>query len=361
MKIIIAGYGFYVLGDQDLNGGTILPSICKWSILNPHTKIELSFLTKSNESKILAKERVNKFIKKYNPNKNIIFEFILYEDLEKLINFNCAIVSIPEKYHYGCITELLPCTDNILCVKPCTDNLSALNKLIEKAKINSKNIYIDFHKRFDQSNIEFMRKASSNNSNFGVFNFSYGQKAIMPKTYFKKWAKYSNPFQYLAPHYLDIIFLILSRKQVIMNDLNISGNVNHLYFEDNPNLISLVSCNLKLVTNNSCFLINAVCNWMEPKASPFNSRQRIEYQCEGLHLISEQDNRGQLEINDDSVKIVNPHFMTLDESVFSSGYGIDSYCNFLEALNNRYPISALASINEYPRVAKVIDYVNSLL
>lgn len=361
MKIIIAGYGFYVLGDQDCNGGTILPSLYKWSILSPNNKIELVCLTKSEESKLSAKERFNKFINKYNNNENISFEFIHYEDLEKIGFCNCAIVAIPERYHYECIMKIFPYTNNILCVKPCTDNLNDLNMLIEEANIHSKKIYIDFHKRFDQSNLKFIKEASSNNSKFGVFNFTYGQKTVMPKTYFKKWAKLSNPFQYLAPHYIDIIFLILSNKKIKLDNINISGDVQHLCFEDNPDLISLVSCNLKLVSDHSCFLINAVCNWMEPKASPFNSRQRIEYQCEGLHLISEQDNRGQIEINDTSVKINNPHFMTEDNFLFASGYGIDSYCNFLEALNKRFPLNALASINEYPKVAKVIDYVNNLL
>ena len=32
---------------------------------------------------------------------------------------------------------------------------------------------------------------------------------------------------------------------------------------------------------------------MEPEKLPFNSRQRIEFQTNSLHLISEQDNRGQ--------------------------------------------------------------------
>ena len=69
--------------------------------------------------------------------------------------------------------------------------------------------------------------------------------------------------------------------------------------------------------------------------SPFNSRQRIEFQTNSLHLISEQDYRGQIVIKDNSLKMPNPHFMTNDINLNTSGYGIDSFCNFLDYLLNQ--------------------------
>ena len=49
-----------------------------------------------------------------------------------------------------------------------------------------------------------------------------------------------------------------------------------------------------------------------------------------MHLISEQDNRGQLVIQDNYFKMPNPHFMTSDLFFNSSGYGVDSYYNFFD-------------------------------
>ena len=95
--------------------------------------------------------------------------------------------------------------------------------------------------------------------------------------------------------------------------------------------------------------------------SPFNSRQRIEFQTNSLHLISEQDNRGQLLINDDILKIPNPHFMTTDGNLMTSGYGVDSYCNFLNYILGIYPKDNLVSINNYTHIAKIIDFVNQLV
>ena len=104
-----------------------------------------------------------------------------------------------------------------------------------------------------------------------------------------------------------------------------------------------------------------MCNWIEPKMSPFNSRQRIEFLTNSLHLISEQDNRGQLVIKDNSVKIPNPHFMTNDLNSLSSGYGIDSFCNFFDYVLDRFPQDHLVSINEYEFIAEMIDFVNLLI
>ena len=99
-------------------------------------------------------------------------------------------------------------TKDIICVKPLTENKEQFKKSIKVAKNKNVNIFIDFHKRFDESNIEFIYHASLNSNKNGLFTFSYGQKEEMPLFYFSEWAKSSNPFQYLAPHYLDIIFSV---------------------------------------------------------------------------------------------------------------------------------------------------------
>ena len=358
MKIIIVGYGYYALGDDELSGGTILPALSKWIKLSQNNFIDIVCLTRNKISKKLAEKRFSSFIEKFNLNKKIKFTCKTYDELKKDQVFSCAIVSIPEKYHLECIKYLSSYTKEIICVKPLTESSNQVEELMRFSKKESLNIYIDFHKRFDQSNIEFINNASKKLCNKGVFYFSYGQKEIVPKYYFKKWAHYSNPFQYLAPHYLDIIFKILGNQEFDFDKISLDGSINKLKFDDNPELISFVSCNLNISDGIKNFIISATCNWMEPKSTPFNSRQRIEFQAPGIHLISEQDNRGQLVIDDETIKTPNPHFMTTDPLLFASGYGIDSYCNFLEYICNRFPKDALVSIDNYQPVAKVIDFVN---
>ena len=95
-----------------------------------------------------------------------------------------------------------------------------------------------------------------------------------------------------------------------------------------------------------------------------NGKQTIVFcpsKTNSLHLISEQDNRGQLLIRDDSVKIPNPHFMTTDYNLITSGYGIDSYYNFFNYVLGIFPKNNLVSIKNYRYIAKVIDFVNQLI
>ena len=205
MDILLAGYGFYVLGNKNLEGGTILPSLINWSNLSCNNKINLTCLVRSEDSFLIASQRFHDFFYKKNMDLNLNFVIKKYEEINKLTKFDCGIISIPEKSHLDCLKFMVKMTSNIICVKPFTQNKDQYLESLEIAKTENANIFIDFHKRYDETNIEFIRQASLNPNNNGIFNFSYGQKTEMPFLYFKKWVKSSNPFQYLAPHYLDII------------------------------------------------------------------------------------------------------------------------------------------------------------
>jgi predicted dehydrogenase len=361
MNILLVGYGFYVTGNEECNGGTIMPSIIKWQSLSYQNIVSLTCLVKTHDSKLNAEQRFSKFINKFKISKNFKVKIKQYDELDEDAKFDCAIIAIPEIYHLECLKYLSKKTNKVICVKPFILNRKELIEAFRISKENDLKVFIDFHKRFDPANIEFIKNASEENHKSGLFNFTYGQKVEMPLKYFKKWSKTSNPFQYLAPHYIDIISQILTNTGVPLNELKIEGSVNFLTFDKNPDLISLVSCNLKFHNQSYYYLVNAICNWMEPKMSPFNSRQRIEFQTKGIHLISEQDNRGQIVIKDSDFSIPNPHFMNQDYSLNFGGYGTDSFCNFFEYVDNRFPENRLVSINDYEFNSQVIDYVNSLL
>lgn len=361
MNILLVGFGFYVLGNENCIGGTIMPAILKWKNTIGQENILITCLVKSKSSKINAKKRFLNFKNRYKDLTKIQVQIKEYHELKVGQNFDCAIIAIPEKSHLECLNLIIDRTNQIICVKPFTQNKNEFIKALELSKQKNANIFIDFHKRFDPANIEFIRNASAHSHTSGLFTFSYGQKMEMPFKYFQKWAESSNPFQYLAPHYLDIIFEILRKSGVNLNNLKINGSVNFLTFSKKPNLISIISCNLELFNEKYSYLINSMCNWMEPKTTPFNSRQRIEFQTESLHLISEQDNRGQSIIKDDLFKSPNPHFMTSDNLSNFSGYGVDSFYNFLEYVSKRFPKENLISINDYGIIAEIIDYINLLI
>ena len=74
---------------------------------------------------------------------------------------------------------------------------------------------------------------------FLSFLMAKSQRCLLD--YFKKWSFSSNPFQYLIPHYLDIIFRTISPKVSNINSFKISGNILDKKFSSNKNLSSFVS------------------------------------------------------------------------------------------------------------------------
>ena len=133
MKIIIVGYGYYALGDDELNGGTILPALSKWIKLSQNNFIDLVCLTRNKISKI-SRKKIFIFIEKFNLNKKIKFTTKTYDELKKDQIFSCAIVSIPEKYHLECIKYLSSYTKEIICVKPLTESSNQVDELMRFSK-----------------------------------------------------------------------------------------------------------------------------------------------------------------------------------------------------------------------------------
>ena len=56
-------------------------------------------------------------------------------------------------------------------MKPFTKNKSEVLEAKKLSKKYNTNIFIDFHKRFDPANIEFIRNSSIEKHNSGIFSF----------------------------------------------------------------------------------------------------------------------------------------------------------------------------------------------
>jgi len=358
MKIVLAGYGYYVFGNKNCEGGTIFPALCRWALLDHEEATTVTIVVRDGLAKTRAQERKDLFLSRLPESIRLTVEIKTYEEISNTDEFDAAIIAIPETHHYDCIFALKSCSSEFICVKPVGNDGAAFTQILDLASTYNLNIYVDFHKRFDQSNMLFVSEVQKAKASKMWFNFFYGQKAEMPQIYFKQWAKSSNPYQYLAPHFLDLIFKSAAESGTPFELEKISGSVRSISFKADSGLIDLVDASLHLIGNGKEILLNSCCNWAEPKSFPHTSRQRLEYQSEGFHFISEQDDRGQ-RFSSDSVYIEpNPHFMAPDELLVADGYGVASFVNFLSYVKKRFPAARLASLNEYQSIAKVIDFVN---
>lgn len=359
LNVILAGHGFYSLGNEHGNGGTIFAGILRWLSKEHEARVKLTILVRDQDSEIRATEKIRRLISKIQvPGlvSRIEVEVLGQSNLQSS-NYDFGIIATPEHTHMKFVHLFSRICGQILCVKPFGVAAEDTEEALELEKSTGVGIYVEFHKRFDLANQQFVGATRDNLAGDCWFGFRYGQKSSVPLKVFQKWAHKSNPFQYLAPHYLDLIFLALQISPGEASRMRISGNVEALYFEPQPDLVSLVSTSLSIQTERRKILIESTCNWMEPESVPFPSRQEIEFQSAACHLYSRQDNRGQRFYTQQSAEEPNPQFHIQDEQFFAAGYGPESIAAFLSARPDQRDLR-LAKLEEYLPTARVIDYVN---
>ena len=344
MKILIIGYGFYVMGGKNCKGGTVLPATLSWCVQNNDFSIDI-FARKESQKKALDRLEI------YSENNHIENRDRLTIVSETTKDYDVAIIAVPEMAHVE-VLKGIPQVKNIMCVKPIGVTYSDYEKMCALAKLNKQKIYVDFHKRFDPANIALMNEIKSTSDSKYYFSFSYGQKKEMIEEYFSKWFQNSNPFQYLGPHYLDII---LFSTGLLDKKVNIDCKVE-VPFSDENGIPLFVFGTVVVSSEDVAVSIAFDCNWFEPNTMPYSSRQRIEGFSKSLRFVSEQDNRGLIFWNE-NVNIPNPHYRA--EALSDAwGYGVDIYKRFLQISMNNSEDEFLPNIFGYKNVALIVEQVN---
>lgn len=347
MKVLVIGYGYYVFGNTRCIGGTVMPAIQEWKRRNNSKNLDLDILVRSGSFE-KAQGRLNTWLS-LNRELNGISISIVTKCIKE---YDCAIIAVPEVAHESVLKNLSN-VDKVICVKPVGRNYDDFTSILQISRERKIDFYVDFHKRYDPANVYIMEELRNSRSGEFYFTFSYGQKREMVIDYFNKWYATSNPFQYLGPHYLD---LILKGTGLISEHIDINGEVN-VPIRDAKGVPMLVIGYLMLSSGEKNITIQFDINWNEPNTMPYSSRQRLEVMADDIRIASEQDNRGILDWSD-VVQIPNPHYR-VESNLGSVGYGIEIYNEFLNAVaENRISVS-LPTILEYENVAKIINFVNN--
>ena len=346
-SLLIIGSGYYTLGDNK-NFGCIFSSIVQWlkenKINYKDFKVDILLRNKANiknKTKLINKHFL--FFK-----RKINFNFIILNELET--NYDACVIATPEEHHLFYSKILLKKKILIICVKPFGNNLSQCDKALSYSKKFKTPIYIDFHKRFDKANLNIGEKISNNlDLNYQII-INYSQPANIPNINLAKWSHKSNPFQFLAPHYLDLINFWFKPKK-----FEITANAIKS-FKRGKKKYEAVSCILKFEKNKKIILVNINCNWMEPINFFQKSRQNIEIITEKFHIYSDQANRGLNQISETGYTEPNHYFNFFNQNNFS-GYGYESFKTFFDKVFLRKE-GPLVHLNEHRFVSKVLQEVN---
>ncbi|MEK9779872.1 MAG: Gfo/Idh/MocA family oxidoreductase, partial [Gammaproteobacteria bacterium] len=213
IDLIIIGAGLYVCGKGTNGFGTILPAIFEWE--RDNNKIANLFcVSTSNLSakqllkkgkELTSKTGVKINIKAY-PQSNKRNPQSYKEVIKKLKKPACAIVAVPDHLHYEVIKDCLLSGLHTLVVKPFTSTYEEgadLVRLAEKKKLYGA---VEFHKRWDKSNIIMRDRLRSGALGSPLYCWiEYSQRRSIPLSFFKAWAENTSILQYLGVHYVDII------------------------------------------------------------------------------------------------------------------------------------------------------------
>ena len=346
-SLLIIGSGFYTIGDSK-NFGCIFSSIVQWlkenNIKYKDFKVDILIRNKTNIKN--KKKLINKHFIFFE--KKINFNLLLLKEVET--NYDACVIATPEEYHYFYSKIFLKKKIPIICVKPFGNNLSQCDIALNYSKKYKTPIYIDFHKRFDKANLNIGEKISKNlDLNYQII-INYSQPTNIPNINFVKWSYKSNPFQFLAPHYLDLINFWFKP-----NKFELSANAIKS-FKRGKMEYEAVSCVLKFKKNKKNILVNINCNWMEPVNYFQKSRQNIEIITEKFHIFSDQANRGFNQISETGYEEPNNYFTFYDKNNFS-GYGYESFKTFFDKifLSKKGP---LVHLKEHRFISKVLEQVN---
>ncbi len=338
MKILIVGSGMYVTGRNNTGIGTVLSCMAQ---ISKTMQVDLTVVSKGKsvcDDVSQALKRINTAIKSdlkaqtYSLGENYI------ENLKKICvenAFDCAIVSIPDDLHYEYTKALLEEKIHCLVVKPFTPTVKEALELIEIQHKNNLYGAVEFHKRWDETNLSIKKAIKDNKiGKIDYFTVDYSQKISIPMKTFKQWSEKSNIFQYLGVHYVDLIYFLTGFKPVkalaygtngILKDsgINTFDSVHALIEWQNPENIS------------EKFISSFNTNWIDPDCTSAMSDQKYKVIGTKGRIECDQKNRGiELVSETTGIQALNPYFSEYlpdeDGNLQYGGYALKSVGSFVK-------------------------------
>jgi D-galacturonate reductase len=339
LEIIVIGAGLYVCGKGTSGYGTILPAIFEWKRLNKNTG-DIHCVSTSAESskKLLDKARelevktgVELNINSYpnNGSKN----YTAYKEvLNNIKKPACAIIAVPDHLHYQIAKDCLKAGIHTLIVKPLTPTYAEGLDLVNLAKKNELYAAVEFHKRWDKSNIILRDKFKSGELGTPLNCWvEYSQRKSVPLTSFKDWASQTSILQYLGIHYIDIIRFVTSASPKRVMAIGQKCEI----IQHGIDTYDAIQCIIEWeMPNGVQFTETILTSWVDPNNSTSMSDQKIKFIGTRGRYEADQKERG-IRMNTDELGVehINPDFCMPygenDGSIKWRGYGIDSITTFI--------------------------------
>lgn len=339
IDIVIIGAGLYVSGKGTSSYGTILPAVFEWkrydkNIGDVHcvsTSVESAKALSKKASDLIDKTGVNVKVKSY-PQTGSRDPLAYRKVLSNIRKPACAIIAVPDHLHYQVAKDCLEAGLHTLLVKPLTPTTAEGRDLVNLAE--DCNLYgaVEFHKRWDRSNLILRDKIKSGELGTPLNCWvEYSQRKSIPLSFFKEWASKTSILQYLGVHYIDIVrFITAALPKRVMAVGQKSEIVQH-----GIDAYDAIQCFIEWeMPDGVQFTQTILTSWVDPESSTAASDQKIKFIGTKGRYEADQKERG-IRINTDNLgaQHINPDFCmqygTEDGDIHWQGYGIESITTFL--------------------------------
>ena len=340
IDIIVIGAGLYVCGKGTSGYGTIMPAIFEWKRHNKNIGDIHCVSTSPKSSKELfqkvkgleIKTGINVDVKTY-PENDLKNENAYKQVLNNIKGFGCAIIAVPDHLHYQITKDCLEAGIHTLVVKPLTPTYAEGLHLTNLAQKNNLYGAVEFHKRWDKSNIILRDKIQSGDLGTPLNCWvEYSQRKSVPTLFFKDWASQTSILQYLGVHYIDVIRFVTSASPKRVMAIGQKTEI----VQQGIDTFDAIQCIIEWeMPNGIKFSETILTSWIDPENSSAMSDQKIKFIGTKGRYEADQKERGiRLNTDDLGVEHINPDFCmpygSEDGKIRWRGYGIESITTFLD-------------------------------
>ena len=122
-------------------------------------------------------------------------------------------VATPDNLHSEVILAGLKAGAHVLTEKPMCLDIAEADQIIELARKKNRIVAVDMHKRYDPDHLR-IRDDIRRRIGDPLYGLAYLEEPLEVSTSTFKWAEQSDPFTYVGPHWVDLIYHYYKSKPV---------------------------------------------------------------------------------------------------------------------------------------------------
>jgi len=251
------------------------------------------------------------------------------EILKKVEGLDVVAVATPDHLHTQVILAALRAGVHVVTEKPMCLDIAEADQIIELAIERNRIVAVDMHKRYDPDHLR-IRDDIKNRIGEPLYGTAFLEEPLEVSTSTFKWVEQSDPFSYVGPHWVDLIYHYYKSKPV---SLTAVGQKKRLK-RDGIDAYDAVQVRVDFENGMS---INFYNNWITPPDFEGPVNQGHEIVGTDGKVESDQQYRGFRWWNQGGgSRTANNHFTRdvkrPDGSSAYIGYGVDSLTVALAAI-----------------------------